>query len=67
MTPNTLRPLLIVDRRVVLPRSGHHLSGHPSAVVYLARRVQFRENHSYIRDDIRGAAFIAPYSQPPGR
>jgi hypothetical protein len=67
VTPNTLRPLLIVDRRVVLLRSGHHFSGHPSTVVYLARRVQFRESHSYIRDDIRRAAFIAPYSAAPGR
>ncbi len=65
--PNTLPPLLIIDRRVVLPRCGHHFSGHPGAFVHLARRVQLREDHPYIRYDIRRVAFTTPCSASPGQ
>jgi hypothetical protein len=60
--PNTLPPLLNIDRRVALPRFGCHFPCHPGASLHLARRVQLCENNSYIRDDIFAAAFIAPYS-----
>jgi hypothetical protein len=64
--PHALPSLLITDRRVVLPRFGHHLSAHPGPSVHLARRVQLCEDHPYIRYDIRCAAFITPCSAAPG-